>query len=261
MGSDILPNQSIQVEDEEQLASVVVNDLHVSYAVYEEQRLSMKELAARGFRRRQSRSVEAIRGVSFEVAIGEAVGIVGSNGSGKSTLLRSIAGLQTPTSGSVLVRSQPRLLSVGATLQPKLSGYRNIVLGSLATGIPMRDVEEQINDVIEFAELEGAIDRPLRTYSSGMRARLAFGIATIQSPDIMLIDEALAVGDRRFKRKSLKRIRQMQANAGTIIMVTHNMNEIRKTCSRALWMDEGRIVMDGEMSEVLEAYTDDDPDE
>lgn len=259
MASDAIVDQATQIEDGAPAANIVVEDLHVSYAVYEEKRLSMKELAASGFRKRQSRSVYAIRGVSFEAAAGEAVGIVGSNGSGKSTLLRSIAGLQTPTSGRVLIRSQPRLLSVGATLQPKLSGYRNIVLGSLAMGVPMRDIHNQINDVIEFAELEEAIDRPLRTYSSGMRARLAFGIATLQSPEIMLIDEALAVGDRRFKKKSLKRIRQMQASAGTIIMVTHNMSEIRKTCKRSIWLESGVIRMDGPTLDVLNAYADSEP--
>lgn len=241
--------------------AIVVEELDVRYEVYQEQRLSLKELTTRGFRKRQSTEVHAVRSVSFEIAVGEAVGIVGSNGSGKSTLLRALAGLQTPSAGRVLVRSQPRLLGVRAALQPQLSGYRNIVLGSLAMGIPMTEIDSLIDDVIDFAELSDAIDRPLRTYSSGMRARLAFGIATLLSPEIMLIDEALAVGDRRFRNKSLRRIRDIRAQAGTVVMVTHNVSEIRRTCSRAIWLENGALVMDGAADEVLEAYSQADPED
>lgn len=238
--------------------TVSVRDVHVRYKVYQDQQLTLKQLAARGFRQRASTVVRAVRGVSFDVREGEAIGILGTNGSGKSTLLRAIAGLQTPSDGSVLVRSRPRLLGVGATLKPSLSGRRNIVLGALAMGLRVSDLEQCVHDVLEFSELHDAIDRPLHTYSSGMRARLAFGIATLNAPEIMLIDEALAVGDRMFRTKSLDRLATIRETAGTIVMVTHNLNEISQTCTRAVWLDEGAVVMEGPAADVIAAYTNDE---
>lgn len=235
--------------------TVSVRELHVRYRVYTDQQLTMKELAVRGFRQRAAIEVHAVRGVSFDVHRGEALAIVGRNGSGKSTLLRAVAGLQTPNQGEVLVSSRPRLLGVGATLKPALSGRRNIVLGALAMGLRLDTIDDMVLDVIDFAELHDAIDRPLKTYSSGMRARLAFGIATLDAPDIMLIDEALAVGDRHFRKKSLDRLRSLQAAAGTLLMVTHNLNEIKQTCSRAVWLDQGALVMEGPADQVIDAYT------
>lgn len=238
--------------------AIVVDDVHVRFKVYEEQSFTVRRLMSGGFRSRVSEEVHAVKGVSFQVSVGEVVGIVGSNGSGKSTLLRAIAGLLHPSSGSVLVRSEPVLLTVRAALKPELSGYRNITVGCLAMGMAMSDIRESVEEVAEFTELGDALKRPLRTYSSGMRARLAFAIATLQQPDLLLIDEALAVGDRAFRRKSLARIRDLQGNAGSIVMVTHNMNEIRATCSRALWLEQGSLQLDGPVDEVLAAY---DPQE
>lgn len=234
--------------------AVFVEDLAVQFSVYAESQLSVRELAARGFRSRQSSVVEAIRGVSMTIHVGEAVGIVGSNGSGKSTLLRAMAGLQSPSQGRVLVRSQPQLLGVAPALNRALTGRRNIELGTLAMGWSMDDVRENMEAVIEFSEVGDAIDRPLKTYSSGMRARLAFSIATLRTPDILLIDEALAVGDRKFRNKSLERLNEIKKDAGAVIMVTHNLNEIRSTCSRTIWMESGLVVADGETEEILEAY-------
>lgn len=234
--------------------SVAVRDLHVRYRVYSDQNAEGPRLLTRGFRQRRTTEVHAVRGVSFDIHRGEALGILGSNGSGKSSLLRTIGGLQTPSGGRVLVSSRPRLLGVGATLKPQLSGRRNIVLGALAMGIRMSEIDRCIADVVDFSELDEAINRPLRTYSSGMRARLAFGVATLDAPEIMLIDEALAVGDRRFRKKSLDRLRSLQAQAGTLVMVTHNLNEIRQTCSRAIWLDRGTVVMHGPAEDVIEQY-------
>lgn len=234
--------------------SVVVDDLHVEYRVYEEEQLTVQQLVRRGLRSRRSTTVHAVRGVSFEVRMGEAVGIVGSNGSGKSTLLRAIAGLQPKTGGRVLVRDQPRLLGVGAALKPQLSGYRNVLLGGLAMGISRDDIEAKMPEIIDYSGLGDAMGRPLKTYSSGMRARLAFSIATLRTPEILLIDEALAVGDRLFRYKSITKIREIRDNAKTVIMVTHNLGEIRQTCNRAMWLDNGVILADGSVDDVLEAY-------
>jgi teichoic acid transport system ATP-binding protein len=234
--------------------AVSVRDLHIRFKVYSEQTYSMRRLFSRGFKTRAAEEVHAVRGVSLDIGVGEVVGVLGSNGSGKSTLLGAMSGLLAPTEGQVLVRSQPVLLGVNAALKKDLSGHRNIYLGCLAMGMTMSEIRERIDEVAEFTELGKALYRPMRTYSSGMRARLAFAIATLQRPDILLIDEALAVGDRHFRAKSLERVRELQADASTIVMVTHNLNEIRSTCSRAIWIDQGQLHMDGGVDEVIDAY-------
>ena len=234
--------------------AISVRDLHVRFKVYADRSFTMRRMFTGGFKGRVADEVHAVRGVSFDVHVGEVVGVLGSNGSGKSTLLGAIAGLLPPTQGSVMVRHQAVLLGVNAALKKDLSGNRNIYLGCLAMGMAMSEIRDRIDEVAEFTELGKALQRPLRTYSSGMRARLAFAIATLQQPEILLIDEALAVGDRSFRKKSLDRVREIQANTGTIIMVTHNLNEIRSTCTRALWIDEGELRMDGAVDEVVELY-------
>lgn len=234
--------------------SISIDDLHVRYRVPVEQHLSTPSPLQRVVRVRQMSEVHAIRGVTFHVGVGEAVGVLGSNGSGKSTLLRAIAGLQPAHAGRARVRGAPRLLGVNAALKPELSGYRNVFLGGLAMGLRPSEIEAALPDLIEFSELDDALARPLRTYSSGMRSRLAFTIATLTVPDILLIDEALAVGDRRFKERSLERIREIRRQAQAVMMVSHNLNEIRSTCSRAIWLDQGAVRMDGPAGDVIEAY-------
>jgi teichoic acid transport system ATP-binding protein len=234
--------------------SIAVRGLHVRYRVYEEHRLSAGELVRRGFRSRKATEIHALKGVDLDVAVGESVGLVGANGSGKSTLLRCIGGLQPIDAGRVLVRGDAQLLAVNAALDPMLSGRRNVILGGLAMGLTRSQIDERFPDVMSFSELGAAIDRPMRTYSSGMRARLSFSIATMHEPRILLVDEALAVGDRRFRRKSLERIRTICEQASTVLMVTHNLNEIRNTCTRAIWLHDGTIVMDGDTETVLAAY-------
>jgi teichoic acid transport system ATP-binding protein len=241
--------------------TVVVDDVRVCYRVYEESHLSVRELVARGGRGRRFREIEAIRGVSFEAHAGEAVGIVGSNGAGKSTLLQAIAGLLPVDSGVVYARSEPSFLGVGGALAPKLTGRRNIYVGGLALGMSLAELDERIDEIIEFTELGDFIDVPMAAYSSGMKARLKFAVATAVQPEILLIDEALAVGDRRFKRKCIRRIRAMLESAGTIFLVSHNASEIRRTCSRAIWLEHGEVVMDGPADDVLDAYTEGEGDD
>lgn len=236
------------------VVSVAVRDLDIKYKVYEDQVFSARELVGRGFRSRSSTIVHAVKNLSFEMHMGEAVGIVGSNGSGKSTLLRAIAGLQSPAAGTVFVRGEPHLLGVGAALKPALSGYRNVMLGGLAMGMARDEVEAELEGVREFSGLGDAMARPMITYSSGMRARLSFSIATLRIPDVLLIDEALAVGDQDFRTRSLARINEIRREASTVVMVTHNVNEIRQTCTRCLWLDQGNLVADGSVDEVLDRY-------
>jgi teichoic acid transport system ATP-binding protein len=234
--------------------AVSIRDVDVKYQVYEERFFSARELVARGFRSRKSTIVHAVKDVSLDIPVGGAVGIVGSNGSGKSTLLRAIAGLQALAEGKIYVRGDAQLLGVGAALKPLLSGYRNVLLGGLAMGLPRSEILEQMEDIVEFSGLGDAMGRPMNTYSSGMRARLAFSIATLRIPDILLIDEALAVGDRDFRERSLARVNEIRDQAGTVVMVTHNLSEIRQTCSRALWLDDGTLHADGGVDEVLSLY-------
>lgn len=233
---------------------VVAQGAHVTYRVYEDRRAGFREVVARGLRPRAHREIHAVRGVSLTAYGGEVIGIIGPNGSGKSTLLRALTGLLPVTGGAVYARSQPVLLGVSAALQSGLSGRRNIVLGCLALGMSRRDVHARMDDIIAFAGLEDFIDMPMRAYSSGMRARLQFAIATAVTPEILLLDEVLAVGDRDFKQKSKQRIRGLKDKAGTVFLVSHSLGEIRKMCTRAIWLEKGQIVVDGDPAEVTNRY-------
>ncbi len=233
--------------------SVRVTDVHVEYELFAERRAALRQRFANrtGDGRRV---VHAVKGVSFDVHEGEALGLLGSNGSGKSTLLAAIAGLITPASGDILVNAEPRLMGVGATLLPAASGVRNIRLGCLALGLDHDEIEERMLDIIDFVDIGEAIDRPLRTYSSGMRARLHFAIATAVIPRILLIDEALSVGDKRFKEKSTKRIDTMLERAGTLILVSHSLPELSGRCTRGIWLEKGVIRSDGPIDDVIAEY-------
>lgn len=203
---------------------------------------------------RQRQTVEALSGVNLEISSGECVGFVGGNGAGKSTLLRTIAGICAPSTGSVLVREQPWLLGVQAALMPRLTGSQNIDIGLLSLGMSSAEVAELAPKVAEFSDLDEALHRPMKTYSSGMRARLQFSIATVRRPEILLLDEALAVGDLHFKRRSLRRINTIREKASTILIVSHNAQEIQRTCTRVVWMENGAVVQDGDTEEILAAY-------
>lgn len=255
MAGDEVVQTAAAVEHRQGQLAVVVEDVFVTYRVYEQRRTDLRALFANGFKPREYRAIEAVRGVSFEAKLGELVGLIGPNGSGKSTLLRAMAGMLPPTSGRVFALSRPMLLGVGATLKPDLSGRRNIMIGGLALGFSRAQVEEMEPDIVEFAGLEEFIDLPLRTYSSGMRARLHFSIATAVTPEILLIDEFLSVGDKEFRAKSAQRIEEIRADAGAVFLVSHNLTEIERACERVIWLERGQIVMDGATSEVLAAYT------
>ena len=237
----------------ERKLTIRVRDLRVDYEVFEQRRAALRERLVTG--KGSGRSlVRALKSVSFDAYEGDAIGVVGTNGSGKSTLLSTIAGLLTPTAGQVLVAEEPKLLGVGATLLPSASGLRNIRLGCLALGMSAEEVDDQIDEIVDFTELGEAIDRPLRTYSSGMRARLHFAIATSVRPRILLIDEALSVGDRMFRKKSTERIEELLENAGTLMFVSHSTAEITRQCNRALWIEKGVLRADGAVDEVIDAY-------
>jgi teichoic acid transport system ATP-binding protein len=234
--------------------AVVVDDLHVVYSVYEDQRLQLAQFVKRRFSARRYLEIHAVRGISLTLARGETLGIIGPNGSGKSSLLQAIAGLLPPYAGVVYACSRPVLLGVAAVLRPDVSGRRNIEIGLLALGLGIDEATAVAEDVIAFSGVEDFIDFPLRTYSSGMRARIHFSIATAVRPEILMIDEALAVGDQDFRQRSLERIREIQNHAGAIFFVSHNLAEVRETSSRVMWIEAGQLVMIGDPGEVVEAY-------
>jgi teichoic acid transport system ATP-binding protein len=234
--------------------TVLARDLHVYYRVYEDRRPRLGEVFARRFRRPGYREVKAVQGVDLAARQGESIGLIGRNGSGKSTLLQAIAGLLPASRGEVFARSQPSLLGVSAALQSSVSGRRNIVLGGLALGMSREEIEAKMDDIIEWTGLEDFIDLPIRTYSSGMRARLHFAISTAVEPEILLIDEALSVGDEVFKERSKERIGDLLDNAGTVFICSHSMSTIRDMCTRVIWLEEGRIEMDSDPKEVISAY-------
>ncbi|MGB3734485.1 MAG: ATP-binding cassette domain-containing protein [Ilumatobacter sp.] len=237
--------------------SLRITDVHIEYELFAERRAALRQRFST--RTGTGRSVvHAVKGVSFDVREGESVGIIGSNGSGKSTLLAAIAGLLTPVSGEILVSEEPKLMGVGATLIPSATGRRNIRLGCLALGMSADRLDEEIDDIIEFTELGEAIDRPLRTYSSGMRARLHFAIATSISPRILLIDEALSTGDRRFREKSAERLDALLGSAGTLLLVSHSLSELQERCERGIWLEQGLLKADGPIDDVIERYSADD---
>jgi ABC-type polysaccharide/polyol phosphate transport system ATPase subunit len=235
-----------------------VEDVSVTYRTSLERSPTLKSTLLRlGRRQRIIREIEAIKNVSFEVPHGKVMGVVGANGAGKSTLMRTVAGILPPTSGRVEVQGRvSTLLSLGVGFNRKLTGQENVVLGGLAAGLTRAELREKYDEIVEFAELEDFMDMPMRTYSSGMYGRLAFAVAVTMHPDILIIDEALSVGDARFRRKSFEKMRELCGEDRTILLVSHALGSIEKLCDEAIWMDKGQMRMWDEPHAVVEAYTD-----
>ena len=198
--------------------------------------------------------VDAIANASLIALPGESIGIIGLNGSGKSTLLSMIAGGLAPTSGRILTRSQPTLMGVSPALQPALSGEHNIYLGCLSLGMSREEAKAQISEIAEWTELGDAIKRPMKTYSSGMSARLSFAISTAVRPDILMIDEALSTGDAAFGAKASARMHELLERAGNLFLVSHAIKEIENNCNRAIWISKGHIIADGPTDVVAPQY-------
>jgi lipopolysaccharide transport system ATP-binding protein len=206
-------------------------------------------------RKRKIDEFWAVRDVSFEVAKGETLGVIGRNGSGKSTLLTLIAGTSFPNAGSVSVRGKISvLLALGAGFNYDMTGEENIIVAAGLLGLTSAEARRRMHQIVEFAELADVIDTKIRFYSSGMMARLGFAIAINISPDILLVDEVLAVGDVGFQQKCTAEIRRMQAEGATIVLVSHGMIMVQGLASRALWLDEGRVRQLGDADQVCEDY-------
>lgn len=237
---------------------MVADDAHVTYRVYASgKRMSARDSllsinALRGGRGLQT--VPALRGVSFTASEGETIGVIGHNGSGKSTLFRAMSGLIPTSEGKIWAADRPVLLGVNAALVPELSGENNIKLGLLAMGFSPEEAAAHVDEIADFAELNEFLYHPMRTYSSGMGARLRFAIASAKAHSILLIDEALSVGDRRFKLKSEQRIRELRDNAGLVMIVSHSVGSLKDTCERVLWIHKGELRADGAAKDVIDEY-------
>jgi ABC-2 type transport system ATP-binding protein len=238
--------------------AIALRGVSKRFYFYEHRTSSLREWFIRRVLRRPihvGRAAFTLHDVDLTVGRGEAVALLGRNGSGKSTVLRLIAGIYQTSSGTV--RTEGRITAVielGAGFHPELTGAENIALYAAVLGLTHRELAEHYEEIVEFAAIPDLPDTPLKYYSSGMEARLAFSVAVCLQPDILLLDEVLAVGDQAFRERCLQRLRQYHARGGTLVLVSHELEQLRELCTRAVWLDQGRILMDGPIDMVLERY-------
>ncbi len=232
--------------------AIDAQDLGVRYNLH----LTKKQTVRQSIIRRPNRSKDtwfwALRNASFQVRHGESLGVIGPNGAGKSTLLQVLAGILVPSEGSVRVEGHiSSLLTLGVGFDQELSGTDNIRLAGAFMGIDHKVVEEKLPGIVDYADIGEFIDAPIKTYSSGMRARLGFAIATSVEPDILLLDEVLSTGDAAFRAKSKQRVGELVQEAKAIVLVTHDMNWVTEYCNRALLIEQGRVILEGDPLEVV----------
>ncbi len=240
----------------EQTAAIRLENVTQRFRVIHERPDTLRELFARFLRTNASfHDFDAVKDASFEIPKGQMVGLIGRNGSGKSTMLKIIAGVYRPTSGSVRVTGTlAPLIELGAGFHPELTGRENILINGLLMGYSKQEMQRREASIIEFAEIGEFIDAPVKQYSSGMYARLAFAVATEVDPDILLLDEILAVGDAPFKQKCFDRIESFRKRGKTMVFVTHDMQQVRNSCDRAIFLDQGKIMADAEPDVAIHAY-------
>ncbi len=235
---------------------IKLDDLSVRYRAPEERLATFKEYAIRRLQRPlRFTDFYALDGLSLEVCRGEIFGIIGRNGAGKSTLLKVVSRVLAPSSGRVRIRGRVSpLLELGAGFHPELSGRENIFLNGTLLGHSHREIDARLEDILDFAELGRFIDAQLRTYSSGMVARLGFAVATAWQPEILILDEVLAVGDEAFRSKCAARMESFRLAGTTVLLATHDMTTVLSMCSRALWLEQGRPMSLGPAPRVIEDY-------
>ena len=234
--------------------AISIEDVKIRYRMFKKISLLKTLLAPRKYKKTEL--FEAVKGVSFNVPKGQILGIVGKNGSGKSTLLKAIAGIFSPDEGTIDLHGHTvSLLSIGVGFQNKLSGRENIYLSGMLLGFNKAQIDEKLEEIIEFSELGDFIDRPVKTYSSGMYSKLAFSITAILETEIMLIDEVLSVGDAKFKKKSYAKMKSLITNKDrTVVIVSHNSDTLKQLCDNILWLHEGKVKMQGTCEEILPKY-------
>lgn len=235
---------------------IEVKNVSMGYRVDSNRVNTLKEWAVTKLKRKLHYEMFwALTDVSFDVEKGDVVGIIGRNGAGKSTILKIISGLFKPTEGTIITRGRVvPMLELGSGFDPELTGRENIFLNGAILGYSEQFLNEQYDSILEFSELQEFIDRPIKTYSSGMMMRLAFSVATIVRPEILIVDEILAVGDEAFQRKSHAKMMELMHGGATVLYVSHNLNQIRELCNKVVWLDHGKVVMQGDTNEVCDAY-------
>jgi ABC-type polysaccharide/polyol phosphate transport system ATPase subunit len=235
---------------------IKVENVTQRFRLIQERPDSVRELFTKLFRHKSEfHNFEAVRNVSFEVHEGEIVGLVGRNGSGKSTLLKIVAGVYKPTFGRVEVRgSIAPLIELGAGFHGELTGRENVLMNGLLMGFTKREMQAREKSILDFADIGDFIDSPVKQYSSGMYTRLAFAVATEVNPDVLVVDEILAVGDSAFQQKCLDRLENFRRSGKTILFVTHSLNQIIEHCDRALYIEKGSLVADGDPEQIVDLY-------
>jgi len=238
--------------------AVLLENVVKQFYVYSHRTTSLREWFIRAVRRRpiHVRSAEfSLKGFNLRVERGESVALIGPNGCGKSTVLRLIAGIYVPTSGTVTTAGRvAAVIELGAGFNSDLTGADNIEFYATVMGLSRKALARRVDEIVEFAGFRDFMEMPVKYYSSGMQARLAFSVAVNVEPDILLLDEVLAVGDQAFQEKCLERLKSYQARGGTLVVVSHDLDMVRKLCSRAVWLQNGMTRLDGKMEEVLDAY-------
>lgn len=237
---------------------IEVENVSMKFNVYKENVDNLKELFVRKLKREkkvETNEFIALNDISISIKKGESVGLVGANGSGKSTLLKIIAGVLKPTKGSVRCNgSIAPLIELGAGFDHELTARENIFLNGALLGYPKKFLVEKFDEIIEFAELEKFVDVPIKNYSSGMFARLGFSIATISKPDILIIDEILSVGDYRFQKKCEERIGKLMEGDTTVLFVSHDIEQVKRICNRAVVLKNGKLLFDGKVEDACQVY-------
>lgn len=236
--------------------AIEVKDLNVKYKFVRSMNLKQELIKIfKGRKEKRTKEVWALKNISFKLERGSNVGIIGSNGSGKTTLLKTIASIFQPDSGEIMVyENSISLLTLGAGFQPELSGYENIYLNGLILGFKKEQIDEKIDEIIEFSGLEDFIYSPIRTYSSGMKTRLAFSISCHIEPDILLIDEVLGVGDESFRQKSSDKLKELIEHDRTVIMVSHSLPALEELCDQLIWIEKGVLKEHGDTATVIKRY-------
>jgi len=235
---------------------IEARDIGMLYRVHKSRRHSLREALFRSLLGRDELvEVWALKNVSFEVGRGESLGIIGDNGAGKSTLCLLLSRIMDPTAGEVDVAGRvSALLTIGAGFQSDLTGRDNIFLNGVYMGFATDEIRSRFDEIVEFSELGEFIDMPVRTYSSGMRARLAFSIAASVRPEILIIDEVMGVGDRKFRKKSQARMKEIIGESKALVVVSHSMATIRDLCSRVVWLEKGKLAAQGPVDEIVAKY-------
>ncbi len=242
------------IEDEDNY-KIIVDNVSKNFNVYLDRANTVKEKLLFLFTRNKKEKREVLKGINLKIKKGEVVALIGTNGSGKSTLLKLMTKIIYPNKGKIVTNGKlTSLLELGAGFHPDFSGRENIYFNASIFGLTKKEIDDRLEDIIEFSELRPFIDNPVRTYSSGMYMRLAFSVAINVDADILLIDEILSVGDEHFQNKCFEKMEELKKQGKTMVFVTHSMQSVKRLCDRAIWLCEGKIKMDGDTENVVDAY-------